>query len=202
MCLRSLSSDAAGQLHVLRHDGHSLGVDRAEVGVLEQAHEVSLSCLLEGEDGAALESELGLEFLRDLADEALEGELADEELSALLVSADLAEGDGSWAISVGLLHATGVGCRLAGALVGDCLAGCLATVALAGGMLGSGHCVSVFRKLILLISRGPACFNTWRDLNFSLSGFSLADLHFLHSFSHFSTFQSQSSLRRSTASFW
>ena len=138
--LGTFATDASGQLHVLGHDGHSLGVDGAEVGVLEEADEVGLGGFLEGEDGAALESELGLEFLCDLADEALEGELADEELSALLVSADLAEGDGARAVAVGLLHAAGVGCGLAGALVGDCLAGSLASVALAGGVLGAGHC--------------------------------------------------------------
>ena len=35
--------------------------------------------LLEGDDGRRLEAEVGLEVLRDLADEALERELADEE---------------------------------------------------------------------------------------------------------------------------
>ena len=39
--------DAAGELNVLRHDGHALGVDRAEVGVLEQSHQVSLGRLLQ-----------------------------------------------------------------------------------------------------------------------------------------------------------
>ena len=37
-----------------------------------------------------------LEVLRDFADEALEGELADEELSRLLVATDLTESDGTW----------------------------------------------------------------------------------------------------------
>ncbi|CAN0911056.1 hypothetical protein LINGRAPRIM_LOCUS1395, partial [Linum grandiflorum] len=99
-------------------DGDPLGVNGAEIGVLEQSDEVSLGGLLESGDGGALEPEIGLEVLSDLTDEALEGELADEELSALLVLADLAEGDGSWPESVGLLHSagcrSGFPCRLCG----------------------------------------------------------------------------------------
>ncbi len=36
------ATDATSQLDVLRHDGHTLGVDGAEVGVLEQMNEVVL----------------------------------------------------------------------------------------------------------------------------------------------------------------
>ena len=99
--LGALATDAAGELDVLGHDGHALGVDGAEVGVLEEADEVSLGGLLEGEDGGGLEPEVGLEVLGDLADEALERELADEEVGGLLVLADLAESDGSRACSGG-----------------------------------------------------------------------------------------------------
>ena len=113
--LGALTTDAAGELDVLGHDGHALGVDGAEVGVLEEADEVSLGRLLEGEDGGGLEPEVGLEVLGDLADEALEGELADEELGGLLVAADLAEGDGA-------------GADLRAALVASCLRGALPPV--------------------------------------------------------------------------
>jgi hypothetical protein len=47
-----------------------------------------------------------LEILGDFADEALEGELADEELGGLLVPPNLAQRDGSRAESVGLLDTT------------------------------------------------------------------------------------------------
>ena len=76
--LRALATDAAGKLDILGHDGDALDVDMAEVGVLEEANDVGLGGLLEG---GALEAEVGLEVLGDLMDEALEGELADEELS-------------------------------------------------------------------------------------------------------------------------
>ena len=38
--LSALAADAARQLDVLRHDRHTLGVDGAQVGVLEEADEV------------------------------------------------------------------------------------------------------------------------------------------------------------------
>ena len=137
--LRALSADAAGELDVLGHDGDALGVDGAKVGVLEEANEVGLGGLLEGKDGRSLEAEVGLEVLGDLADETLEGKLADEEVGRLLVAADLTEGDGSGAITVGLLDTSGGGGRLAGGLGGELLAGGLASGGLAGGLLGTSH---------------------------------------------------------------
>ena len=71
----ALAPDAAGELDVLRHDRDALGVDRAQVGVLEEADEVRLRRLLERDDGRRLEAKIGLEVLGDLADEALEREL-------------------------------------------------------------------------------------------------------------------------------
>ena len=119
--LGTLATDAAGELDVLGHDGDTLGVDGAEVGVLEETDEVGLGGLLEGEDGGGLEAEVGLEVLGDLTDEALEGRLADEEVGGLLVLADLAESDGTGAVTVGLLDATGGGGGLASGLGGELL---------------------------------------------------------------------------------
>ncbi len=93
-----LSADPPGQLDVLGHDGDALGVDGAQVGVLEEADQVGLGGLLQGHHGAGLEAEVGLEVLGDLADQALEGQLADQQLGRLLVAADLTEGNGARAV--------------------------------------------------------------------------------------------------------
>ena len=93
--LRTLTAETAGELDVLALDGDTLGVDGAEVGVLEEGDEVSLNGLLERTDGGALEAEVGLEVLGDLTDETLERQLADEELGRLLVATDLTESDGT-----------------------------------------------------------------------------------------------------------
>jgi hypothetical protein len=66
--LVALTTEAAGELDVLALDGDTLGVDGAEVGVLEEGDEVRLDGLLEGADGGGLEAEVALEILGNLAD--------------------------------------------------------------------------------------------------------------------------------------
>ena len=114
-------------------------MDGAQVGVLEETHEIRLGGFLEGEDGGGLEPEVGLEVLGDLADEALEGELADQELGGLLVLADLTKRDGTGAVPVRLLDAAGGGRGLARRLGGELLAGGLATGRFTSRLLGTSH---------------------------------------------------------------
>ena len=137
--LGTFSTDSAGQLDVLGHNGDTLGVDGAKVGVLEETDEVSLRGLLKGHDGRALEAEVGLEVLSDLTDKTLEGELADEKLGGLLVSSDLTESNSSWSESVWLLDTTGGGGLLGSSLVGDVLSWVLGSGVLAGSLFGAGH---------------------------------------------------------------
>ena len=96
--LGTLSTDPPGELDVLWHDGDTLGVDGAQVGVLEESNEVGLGGLLEGQDGGGLEPEVGLEVLGDLPDEPLEWKLPDEELGGLLVPSDLPKRHSSWPV--------------------------------------------------------------------------------------------------------
>ena len=136
----ALTTDSAGKLHVLWHDGDSLGVDGAEVSVLEEADHVSLRGLLEGQDGAGLETELVSVLGGDLTDESLERKFPDEKLGALLEASDLTESDGARSESVGSLDAAGGGLGLfGGSLVSDVLSWVLGAGVLAGGLLGAGH---------------------------------------------------------------
>ena len=121
-------------------------MDGAQVGVLKESDKVGLRSLLKGEHGRSLESKVTLEVLGDLADETLEGELADEELSTLLVPADLTKGDGTGSVSVGLLHTSGGGGGLAGSLGGELLSGGFASSGLTSGLLGTGHFFRVMEK--------------------------------------------------------
>lgn len=75
-------------------------MDSAQVGVLKEGDEVRLDGLLESTNGGRLEAEVGLEVLGNLANETLEGELADEKLSRLLVATNLTESDGTGLISL------------------------------------------------------------------------------------------------------
>ena len=119
--LSSLTSDSSSELNILSHDSDTLGVDRSKVGVLEKTDEVSLSSLLEGQYCAGLESEISLEVLCNLSDETLEGELSDQELSALLITSDLSQGYSTRSVSVWLLDSSGRRSRLASSLGSELL---------------------------------------------------------------------------------
>ena len=137
--LSTFSTDTTGQLDVLGHDGHTLGVDGAQVGVLEKTDQVSLASLLKGHHGRALESQVGLEILGDLTDQTLEGQLADEKLCALLVSPDLTESDGSGPVPVRFLNSSGGWGALTGGLGSQLLPGGLASGRFTGGLLCTSH---------------------------------------------------------------
>ena len=79
--LSTLSSDSPRQLDVLGHDGHTLGVDGAQVGVFEQTDQVGFAGFLQGHDSTALETQIGFEILGDFTHQSLEGELSDQKLS-------------------------------------------------------------------------------------------------------------------------
>ena len=146
--LGSLSSDSTGQLDVLRHDGHTLGVDGAQVGVLEESDQVSLRGFLESHDGRGLESQVGLEVLSDFSDQSLEGQLSDQQFSRLLVSPDLSEGDCSWPVSMGLLDSSGSRGRFPGGFGGQLFPWGLSSCWFTSGLFGSGHfdfCLDVLR---------------------------------------------------------
>ena len=64
-CLSTFATDTAGKLDILGHDGHSLGVDGAQVGIFEKTNQVGLAGFLESHNGGALESEISLEVLSD-----------------------------------------------------------------------------------------------------------------------------------------
>jgi hypothetical protein len=94
--LRALTTKTTGELDVLGLDGDTLGVDGAQVGVLEEGDEVGLNGLLKSTDGRGLEAEVGLEILSNFTDQTLERQLADQELSRLLVATDFTQSDSTW----------------------------------------------------------------------------------------------------------
>jgi hypothetical protein len=92
--------------------------------------ETYLSSLLQSQDGSGLEPQVSLEVLGDLTHQPLEGQLADQQLSALLVPPDLTQRHCAWPVAVGLLDASCSGCALASCLGGELLAWGLAASAL------------------------------------------------------------------------
>jgi histone H3 len=114
-------------------------MDGAQVGVFEKTDQVGLSGFLESKDSRTLETKIGLEVLGDLTNKALEGQLADEEVSGLLVTTDLTKSDGSRSVTVGLLHTSGGGGRLTSRLGGKLLTRSLSSGTLTSGLLGTSH---------------------------------------------------------------
>ena len=93
---------------------------------------------MQGHHGRALEPQVGLEVLGNLADQPLEGELANQQLSRLLIPedkmvkrkttfllfrspSDLSQGNSAGPVAVRLLHSTSsrsrLPCRLGGKLL-------------------------------------------------------------------------------------
>ena len=137
--LSTLPTDPARQLYVFRHDRDALRVDGAQVRVLEQSHQVRLAGLLQSSDGGRLESEIGLEVLRDFPHQTLEGQLADQQLGGFLVSADLAQGHRSGAVAMGLLDAAGGRRRLPRRLGRELLPGGFPSRRFTSRLLGTRH---------------------------------------------------------------
>ncbi len=138
--LGSLATNAAGQLNIFGHNGNSLGMDSAQVGVFEQPDEVGLRCFLQRHHCGTLEAKVALEVLSNFADQPLEGKFANEKFCGLLEFSNFTKSDSSGTISMGLLYTTGGGGRLTGGLGRELLAGSFASSRFASGLLGSGHC--------------------------------------------------------------
>ena len=68
-------------------------MNSAQVGIFEERDQVSLDGFLESTDGRALEAKIRFEVLSDFTNKALEGQLADQKLSGLLVATDLTKSD-------------------------------------------------------------------------------------------------------------
>ncbi|CAL9098897.1 unnamed protein product, partial [Musa textilis] len=131
--------DAAGELDVFGHDSHPLGVDGAEIGILEEPHEIGLGSLLQRRHSRALEAQVGLEVLGDLTDQTLERQLPDEQLRALLVLTDLPQSHRPGAEAMWLLHAASRRGRLPRRLRRQLLPGCLPAGGLPGRLLRTRH---------------------------------------------------------------
>merc|ERR1719277_692439 len=90
-----LALDAAHELDVLLHEGLAAAVQLEHHGALQRADGVGLSGLLDGRKGGALEAARLLERAKVGAHKALERGLLQEQTTALLDLADLAESHGA-----------------------------------------------------------------------------------------------------------
>ena len=128
-CLRALATDTTGQLNVLGHDGNALGllfseerrdklvrlfwvptaldhtnnkrtVDSTQVSILKEANQIGFRGFLQSQHRRSLEAQIALEILRNLTDQTLEGQLANQEIRRLLVATNLSKRHSSGAVAV------------------------------------------------------------------------------------------------------
>ncbi len=100
----SFTTDPAGKLHVFGHNRDPVGMNGAEIGVLKEAHQVSFRGFLWCQKSSALETKVVLQFSGGFPHQALEGQLANQEISRFLVLANFLYGHGAGAPAVGLFH--------------------------------------------------------------------------------------------------
>lgn len=146
----SLAAKTARQHHVLWHNGNALCVNAAEIRVLKQSHEVCLCCLLKRGDRRRLETQIGLEILRNLAHKSLKRQFADQQIGAFLKLANLAQCNRAGTKAVAFLGAATQHC---------CLACChrygmrarlrLTAYALARRLFGASHSAFLFLQRAL-----------------------------------------------------
>mmetsp|Transcript_1071 Transcript_1071/g.1704 ORF Transcript_1071/g.1704 Transcript_1071/m.1704 type:complete len:116 (-) Transcript_1071:6-353(-) len=94
--LCALTTNAAGELDVLGHDGHTLGMDGAQIRVFEQTYEVRLGGFLKRQHSGALETQIRLEVLSDFTNKTLEWKLPDQKFRTLLVLPNFTKCNGSY----------------------------------------------------------------------------------------------------------
>ena len=92
-------------------------MDHTKVNVFQEANQKVLCSFLQSQDHMPLEVQIILaNFLGDFRDQMQDGELAYEELSALLELADLAEGYYPWPVPLGTLQQTSLQKLISGSL--------------------------------------------------------------------------------------
>ena len=134
-------TDAGGEEHIWLHDGDTLGVLSAELGIDEEVDEVVLGSLLKSLDGETLETDIVLVgALDEFSDQLGEWELTDQKLGGLLVLLDFAGRDGTLLGTSDLLDTLGGTRGLTDGLTRDGLAWSLGSRSrLACCVLGACH---------------------------------------------------------------
>lgn len=113
---RSFATDTTGQLDIFWHDSYAFRMDGTQVGVFKESNQVGFCGFLQGQYGRSLEAKIRLEILCDLTNKTLERQLANQQISRLLVATNFTKSHRSWAVTVGLLHSSGCGGGLASCL--------------------------------------------------------------------------------------
>jgi len=94
---------------------------------------------LKSSNGCALETKISLEVLCNLTDQSLEWQLADQQLSWLLITTDLTKCHSSWPVPMWLFHSASWRSTFTSRFCGKLFTWCLATSRLSGSLLRTSH---------------------------------------------------------------
>lgn len=119
-----------GQDQVLREHSGPGSVQSQQVALFKQTRHIVFRCLLQGADGRRLETKISLVFCRRLTDQALERQLLQQQVGALLIPANFPQGHGSRAPPVRLTGRPGITVSSVGVVV--------VVVVFLGGLLALG----------------------------------------------------------------
>merc|ERR1719347_774943 len=137
--LGPLAPDPTSELDIFGHYSNPLGMDGAQVSILEQSHQVGLTCLLQSHYSRTLEPEIGLEILGNLPDKALERQLTDEQLRGLLISPYFPESHGPRPVPVRLLDSSCGRGRFPSSFGSELLPRSFPSSGLPGSLLSASH---------------------------------------------------------------
>ena len=135
----AFTSDAAGQLEIFWHDGHTFGMDGAQVGVFKETNQICFGGFLQGQDCGGLEAQVGFKLLGNFTDQTLERKFAEQEFRVFLIFTDFAQGNSTGAVAVGFFDTAGGRGGLAGTLGGQLFSGSLPPGGSSGGLFRAGH---------------------------------------------------------------
>ena len=106
----TFTTETASKLDILWLNSNSLCMDGSQIGVFKQTNKVSLGSFLERSYCCRLKTQVSLEVLGDFTNKSLERELADQELSGLLVTTDFSESNSSRTITMRFLDTSSGWC--------------------------------------------------------------------------------------------
>merc|ERR1719433_1372284 len=114
-------------------------MDGAQVGIFKKSNQISLGCFLESHDSAGLKPQVGLEILSNFTNKSLEGQLANQKLSRLLVTTNFAKSNSTRTITMWFLDSTSSRSRFPGSFGSQLFARSLSSGGFTGGLLSTSH---------------------------------------------------------------
>ena len=101
--LLTFTTNTTCQLQITRENRYSFGMDRTQVTIFKQTHQICLTGFLKCQDGRSLETKIGLEILGNFTYQTLEWKFADQEFRGFLVASNFTKSNRTRSIAMRFL---------------------------------------------------------------------------------------------------